>query len=968
MLDRITLFLFILKLIDKTFSFGLGVDFGSQYHKASMLLPKKYFTMVEDSISKRKTPTLMTLCNDKRFFEYQGLSKFSKKKCDSLFYLNRFFEEPDSPSRIIHEQNKNIFRDKSEISRDDIGDLFSIKTKNFPQIAKLEEYSRNAPEDLLNIRFEEIYAMLLSNMKINAERTAGREFKQVVFTIQDNGLSILTRKRLKSALKLAGFTTSAFIHENTAAAVYNAVNKKYSDPNLDLNMIIVNIGSLGTKISLVNTKNIKKNPNDENSEFYPQVTNLHDFYSPEFSGYLMDYCFSNYALNKHFKKSSNFDSVQELNDVKMKKLILNVRKPKEILSVNRSSKVHIENFFNDLPLSVKVMRSEYEIACENVFKKLEPVLRSFDKKLKKNGFGQEIHQIQIIGGVVRTPKVQEIIKAHFSAPVGTHINGDDGPALGAAFMAANYSAGIKVKDLIVLDGPDYEVELTINKPDVTVIDKMMIYPKKTVYGTKSKFSLPDLVDDLEIELASPSQNYSLKYNVTGTEGLEERFENKTISSWNGFMEFELNKLGIPILDTAYIMINETFIERVNVTRPKNSSNETSTQTEETEVKLDTQPETEPVVLENQIDSNSTANATNSTKNETKPKIEYEVVEEERVKHKMHRIRLIIKKVFENQESLEDIKEEFRKSQSLIRKLKKYDKNKKDFGMKKNELESYIYKLKQNTEDEDSKKYLKDSEIEQYLLKSQEIDDYMFSDEIDTANITSIKDKIKEVENLIYPFRVRKEEFKIRNQVYNISMTSFVNYTMALNETATQKPWIEKEKFTEIEELMNNTKLNLEDLYTQQLELALNEDPVFNLTFAKSETKKIEDKILKLRKITKPKNDTDTVEDFANLDLDELKNFDPNNFDFSKMNMTMEKLREMMDGLKDLQGKMNVPGMEENLKDLEEKAKKAEDVLKQTIPENNQEQPDQVNDQPEEVQTEQQIEPEEELIDEVTTDM
>lgn len=45
--------------------------------------------------------------------------------------------------------------------------------------------------------------------------------------------------------------------------------------------------------------------------------------------------------------------------------------------------------------------------------------------------------------------------------MGAHINGDDGPALGAAYMAANYSAGIKVKKVGVQDGPNYHVEYQI---------------------------------------------------------------------------------------------------------------------------------------------------------------------------------------------------------------------------------------------------------------------------------------------------------------------------------------------------------------------------------------------------------------------------------------------------------------------------------------------------------------------------
>lgn len=73
-----------LLLIKMSLTFGLGVDFGSQFHKSSMLLPGKYFTMVEDSISKRKTPSILSFCKDKRFYEYQAESKLSKQKCDTF--------------------------------------------------------------------------------------------------------------------------------------------------------------------------------------------------------------------------------------------------------------------------------------------------------------------------------------------------------------------------------------------------------------------------------------------------------------------------------------------------------------------------------------------------------------------------------------------------------------------------------------------------------------------------------------------------------------------------------------------------------------------------------------------------------------------------------------------------------------------------------------------------------------------
>ena len=70
-------------------------------------------------------------------------------------------------------------------------------------------------------------------------------------------------------------------------------------------------------------------------------------------------------------------------------------------------------------------------------------------------------KIEVIGGVVRTPKIQEILKEFYSIEIGQHVNGDDSPALGASYIAANYTAGVRVKNLVYSDGPNYEVKYDI---------------------------------------------------------------------------------------------------------------------------------------------------------------------------------------------------------------------------------------------------------------------------------------------------------------------------------------------------------------------------------------------------------------------------------------------------------------------------------------------------------------------------
>ena len=91
---------------------------------------------------------------------------------------------------------------------------------------------------------------------------------------------------------------------------------------------------------------------------------------------------------------------------------------------------------------------------------LKVILADFEKKLKEKNM-PKIDRVQLIGGVTRIPALNKMIREYFTQPVATNVNGDDGPTLGAAFIAANYSAGIKVKKIQFNDGPNYNVEYDI---------------------------------------------------------------------------------------------------------------------------------------------------------------------------------------------------------------------------------------------------------------------------------------------------------------------------------------------------------------------------------------------------------------------------------------------------------------------------------------------------------------------------
>lgn len=72
----------------------------------------------------------------------------------------------------------------------------------------------------------------------------------------------------------------------------------------------------------------------------------------------------------------------------------------------------------------------------------------------------------MLGGGIRTPKVTEILKSHLNGKeLNVHLNGDEAMCFGSAFMAANSSSSMKVKQVFLTAHPEFDVTLKISPLD-----------------------------------------------------------------------------------------------------------------------------------------------------------------------------------------------------------------------------------------------------------------------------------------------------------------------------------------------------------------------------------------------------------------------------------------------------------------------------------------------------------------------
>ena len=125
---------------------------------------------------------------------------------------------------------------------------------------------------------------------------------------------------------------------------------------------------------------------------------------------------------------------------------------KRTLSVELAVNVSVDNFCDGVDLSITLSRGELEGMCSEWFLKtiypIERVLK--DSKISKN----DVHEIVLVGGSTRIPKVQSMISNFFNGKVlNKSINADEAVAYGAAVQAAILSGveSARTSSLLLLD-------------------------------------------------------------------------------------------------------------------------------------------------------------------------------------------------------------------------------------------------------------------------------------------------------------------------------------------------------------------------------------------------------------------------------------------------------------------------------------------------------------------------------------
>src|SRR4051812_26876898 len=277
----------------------------------------------------------------------------------------------------------------------------------------------------------ELSAMVLQKMKDTAEAFTGEKVTQAVITVPAY-FNDAQRQATKDAGKIAGLEVLRLVNEPTAAALAYGLSE---DIKGHKTVAVYDLGGGTFDISILEIGD---------GVVEVKATNGDTFLGGEdFDTRVISW------MVDEFKKKEGVDLAKD--KLALQRLKDEAEKAKKELSSTASIEINLPFITADASgpkhLQMTLTRAKLESLVEDLIKgTLEPCKAA----LKDAGVkASDVHEVVLVGGMTRMPKVQEAVKAFFGREPHKGVNPDEVVALGAAVQAGVLQGD--VKDVLLLD-------------------------------------------------------------------------------------------------------------------------------------------------------------------------------------------------------------------------------------------------------------------------------------------------------------------------------------------------------------------------------------------------------------------------------------------------------------------------------------------------------------------------------------
>jgi molecular chaperone DnaK len=344
---------------------------------------------------------------------------------------------------------------------------------------------------------QEISAMILQKLKIDAEAYLGEKISKAVVTVPAY-FNDAQRQATKDAGKIAGLEVLRIINEPTASALAYGIDKEQ-----DATILVYDLGGGTFDVSILTL-------GDGVFEVKSTAGNNH-LGGDDFDKLVQDY------MIEEFKKKEGIDlrndpyAMQRLRDA--------AENAKIELSQRQTTNINLPYITTDASgpkfLNIDLTRSKLEqLIGDLVESTVGPVKQALsDAKLEP----KDIDHVLLVGGSTRVPLVQETVKKLLGKEPDKGINPDECVALGAGIQGAVLTG--ETKDIVLLDVTPLTLGIeTLGGIATKLIERNTTIPtrKSQIFSTAADGQTSVEIHVVQGERALAKDNFTLgKFQLTG---------------------------------------------------------------------------------------------------------------------------------------------------------------------------------------------------------------------------------------------------------------------------------------------------------------------------------------------------------------------------------------------------------------------------------------------------------------------
>jgi molecular chaperone DnaK len=282
---------------------------------------------------------------------------------------------------------------------------------------------------------QQVSADVLRKMKKTAEDYLGEEVTEAVITVPAY-FNDAQRQATKDAGRIAGLDVKRIINEPTAAALAFGLDKNEKG---DRKIAVYDLGGGTFDVSIIEIADV-----DGEKQFEVLSTNGDTFLGGEdFDQRVIDFIIGEFKKEQGVDLSKDVLALQRLKEA--------AEKAKIELSSSAQTDINLPYVTADASgpkhLNIKLTRAKLESLVEELIERTIAPIRT---ALKDAGVSaSDIHDVILVGGMTRMPKVQEKVKELFGKEPRKDVNPDEAVAVGAAIQG-QVLAGDR-KDVLLLD-------------------------------------------------------------------------------------------------------------------------------------------------------------------------------------------------------------------------------------------------------------------------------------------------------------------------------------------------------------------------------------------------------------------------------------------------------------------------------------------------------------------------------------